>query len=53
MCGGKFAFKNRLGSRYSWKEIYRYEFCVTSFGGLYLEGLIFGILRYPENRTLD
>ena len=26
--------------------IYRRVFCVTSLGGLYLEGLIFGILRY-------
>ena len=69
MYGGKFAFQNRLGWPYSWKEIYRFSlfylvfegnfqvqapgwrlifggafkrrvFCVTSLGGLYLEGLI-------------
>ena len=77
--GGKFAFQNRLGKPYSWKDIYRFcfvllciwrqfpstspppprrgglylegqfnggFFCVTSLGGVYLEGLIFGILRY-------
>ena len=27
--------------------IERRVFCVTSLGGLYMEGLIFGILRYP------
>ena len=25
MCGGKFAFQNRLGWPYSWKEIYRFS----------------------------
>ena len=29
--------------------IWRRAFCITSLGGLYLEGLIFGILRYPPN----
>ena len=29
--------------------ISRRVFCVTSFGGLYLEGLIFGILRYVHD----
>ena len=28
--------------------IYRRVFCVTSLGGLYLKGLIFGILRYLD-----
>ena len=28
--------------------IYQRVFCVTSLGGLYLEGLIFGILRYSH-----
>ena len=74
MYGGKFAFQNRLGWPYSWKEIYRFSlfylvfegnfqvqaprgayiwrgiltegFLRYEFGGLYLEGLIFGILRY-------
>ena len=27
-------------------EFYRRVFCVTGLGGLYMEGLIFGILRY-------
>jgi len=26
-------------------------FCVTGLGGLYLEGLIFGILRYPSQHA--
>ena len=26
--------------------IYRRSFCITSLGGFYMEGLIFGILRY-------
>ena len=30
-----------FGGTISWRV-----FCVTSLGGLYLEGLIFGILRY-------
>ena len=80
MYGEKFAFQNRLGWPYSWKEIYRFsvlpciwgQFASTNpwgdlylegsfnggflqyeFGGLiiiwrdlYMEGLIFGILRY-------
>ena len=28
-------------------------FCVTSLGGLYLEGLIFGILRYSEKSNIQ
>ena len=30
--------------------IQRTVFCVTGLGGLYLEGLIFGILRYVETK---
>ena len=35
------------GRAYIWPEARFNEgfFCVTSFGGLYMEGLIFGILR--------
>ena len=46
--GGKFVFQNRLGSPYSWKEIYRFGLvllCIwgqfskyKALGGLYLEG---------------
>ena len=77
---GKFAFRNRLGQPYSWKEIYRLCFvllCIWGqfstykpprglylegrfnggifalqvwgayiWRGLYIKGLIFGILRY-------
>ena len=48
MYGAKFAFQNRLGQPYSWKEIYRFCFVllckvegnilVQAPGGLYLEG---------------
>ena len=48
MYGGKFAFQNRLGWPYSWKEIYRFSLFYLVFegnfqvqapgGGLYLEG---------------
>ena len=31
---------------YIWRGVLTEGFCVTSLGGLYLEGLIFGILRY-------
>ena len=33
--------------------IYRRVFCVKSLGGLYLEGLIFGILRYINHWSGD
>ena len=56
MHGGKFAFQNRLGWPYSWKEIYRFsvlpciwgQFASTSpQGDLYLEGSFNGgFLRY-------
>ena len=50
--GGKFAFQNRLGQPFSWKEIYRFFFVLLCIlgqfpstspppggrGGLYLEG---------------
>ena len=79
MYGGKFAFRNRLGSllpgrkftiflcfslylraiskyklprggTYIWRGDLTEGFCyVTSLGGLYLEGLIFGILRYSSS----
>ena len=49
MYAGKFAFQNRLGWPYSWKEIYRFSLFYLVFegnfqvpaparGGLYLEG---------------
>ena len=31
---------------YNWRGDLTQRFCVTRLGGLYLEGLIFGILRY-------
>ena len=34
------------GGAYIWRGDLTESFCVTSLGGLYLEGLIFGILRY-------
>ena len=38
---------------YIWRgDSERRVFCVTSLGGLYLEGLIFGILRYLHKRSL-
>ena len=33
MCGGKFAFKIRLGQPYSWKEIYRFSLFYFVFEG--------------------
>ena len=53
MYRGKFAFQNRLGSPYSWKEIYRFYLFYFVFEGsfqeqappgegLYLERLIHG-----------
>ena len=48
--GGKFAFQNCLGLPYSRNEIYRFCFVFEGNfpggGGVYLEGLIFGIVRY-------
>ena len=37
------------GGAYSWRGDLTEGFCVTGLGGLYLEGLIFGILRYIVN----
>ena len=34
------------GEAYIWRGVLTEGFCVTSLGALYLEGLIFGILRY-------
>ena len=46
MYGGKFAFQNRLGWAYSWKEIYRLSLFYLVFGGNFQVqapgGLIFG-----------
>ena len=52
MYGGKFAFQNRLGSRYSWEEIYSSFLFYFVFegnfqlqapqGGLYSEGRLNG-----------
>ena len=44
---------------YIWRGDLTEDFCVTCLGGLYLEGLIFGILRYvncvyvPYNKNFD
>ena len=46
MYGGKFTFQNRSGQPYIWKGDLTEGFCGTSLGGLYMEGLIFGVLRY-------
>ena len=46
MYGGKFAFQNRLGWPYSWKEIYRFSLFYLVFEGNFQVqapgGLIFG-----------
>ena len=46
MYGGKFAFQNRLGWPYSWKEIYRFSLFYLVFEGNFQvqasRGLIFG-----------
>ena len=46
MYGGKFAFQNRLGWPYSWKEIYRFSLFDLVFEGNFQvqasRGLIFG-----------
>ena len=34
------------GGAYIWRGDLKKGYCVTGLGGLYLEGLIFGILRY-------
>ena len=39
-------YKPPGGGAYIWRGDLTEGFCVTSLGGLYLEGLIFGILRY-------
>ena len=51
MYAGKFAFQNRLGrgGLYSEGRFNGGFFGVAILGGLYLEGLIFGILRYLGN----
>ena len=52
MYAGKFAFQNRLGGGGGLNSEGRFNggfFCVAILGGLYLEGLIFGILRYLGN----
>ena len=38
--------KYKLRGAYIWRGDLPGVFCVTSLGGLYMEGLIFGILRY-------
>ena len=43
---GNFKAQAPRGGAYIWRAIQRRVFCVTSLGGLYMEGLIFGILRY-------
>ena len=48
--GGKFQVQGPRGLIFG-GAIYRRVFCVAILGGLYLEGLIFGILRYYE--TMD
>ena len=35
------------------EAIYRRVFSITGLGGLYLEGLIFGILRYMKRHALN
>ena len=49
---GNFPSKSSRGLIFG-GAILRRVFCVTGLGGLYLEGLIFGILRYLyTNKTL-
>ena len=46
---GKFPItspRGRGGGAYIWRGDLTDGFCITSLGGLYMEGLIFGILRY-------
>ena len=38
------------GGPYIWRGDLMRFFCVTGLGGLYLEGLIFGILRYLRTK---
>ena len=38
---------------YIWRGDLTEVFCVTSLGGLYLEGLIFGILRYEKITVIN
>ena len=38
---------------YIWRGDLTEGFCVTGLGGLYLEGLIFGILRYFNSTFLE
>ena len=38
---------------YIWRGDLTRVFCVTSLGGLYLEGLIFGILRYLDTTLFE
>ena len=42
---GKFPSSSHRGA-YIWRGDLTDDFCVTGLGGLYMEGLIFGILRY-------
>ena len=46
--GGKFAFQNRLGLPYSWKEIYRFCFVLLCIWRAYIRrgDLTEGFLRY-------
>ena len=37
---------------YIWRGDLTEGFCVTGLGGLYLEGLIFGILRYAFSKNI-
>ena len=42
---GKFPSSSHRGA-YNWRGDLTDDFCVTGLGDLYMEGLIFGILRY-------
>ena len=68
MYGGKFAFQNRLGWPYSWKEIYRFSLFYLVFegnfqvqtpgwggGGAYIwRGILTeGFLRYEFGRLIS
>ena len=46
---GNFPSKSPRGA-YIWRGDLTEGFCITALGGLYLEGLIFGILRYIQRK---
>ena len=48
-----FVFENNFPRAYIWRGDLTEGFCVAGLGGLYLEGLIFGILRYNRKIHLE